>query len=207
MTSPEYTEIYAAPVDQPAIARKLLAAADEAGIEQDVVRTTSDGFRVPSSIAEAAGYSTSDAGAIDARTARGDAIDLTSIPADVARADILNGHAPESLPAKVDGGPATLTDQRLDGPADTADRPDEVQVAAETGAVVQPDPRTADAGAVELADGTQTDVLPADAAVAPVALEDLKGDALDEALRAAELSTAGRADEKRARLAAFRAGQ
>lgn len=189
MTSPDYTEIYAAPVDQPAIARKLLAAADSAGIEQDVVRTTSDGFRVPASIAEAAGYSTSDAGAVDARKAGGDAVDLTSIPADVARADILKGHAPESLPAKVDGGPANLTDQRLDGPADTADHPAEVQVAAETGAVVQPDPRTADAGD----------------ASAVVDVAELKGQALDDALKAADLPTSGSADEKRARLAAARA--
>lgn len=179
MTSPaEYVEILAAPADQGPIARKLLAAADAAGIEQDVVRTTSDGFRVPASIADAAGYGTSDAGAVDARLAGGDAVDLVSIPADVERADILAGHAPESLPAKVDGGPANLTDQRVDGPADTEDHPEEVRAAAAN----QPDPRTA---------GTSGE---------------LTGQALDDALEAAGLPKTGKADEKRARLAAHRAG-
>jgi hypothetical protein len=181
MTSPEYVEILAAPADQGPIARKLLAAAVVAGIDQDVVRTTSDGFRVPAAIAQAAGYGTS---AADARAAGGSAVDNVSIPADVARADILAGHAPESLPAKLDGGPNTLTDQRADGPADAEDRPAEVRVAAETGAGVAPDPRRADAG-----DSGE-----------------LTGQALDDALEAAGLPKTGKADEKRARLAAHRAG-
>jgi hypothetical protein len=183
MTSPtpEFVEIFASNADQPAIARRLLAAA---GGDPDgsLVRTVSQGFRVPVAVAEAAGFTTADSGAVDAAAVEGDALAQTAL--DGPRADVLAGHAPETLPAKVDGGPDNLTDQRLDGPADAADRPAEVQVAAETGAVVAPDPRTA---------GGEDP-------------EELRGDALDDALRAAGLSTSGKADEKRARLAEHRAG-
>lgn len=176
----EFVEIYASGADQPGIARKLLDAAAD---RPEVVRTVSGGFRVPADVADAAGFSAGDPDAVDARATAGAALAQTAIDGDSPVADVLGGHAPTSLPAKVDGGPGHLTDQRIDGPADTDDRPAEVQVAAETGDVVAPDPRADGGGDVA----------------------ELTGQALDDALEAAGLPKTGRADEKRARLAAHRA--
>jgi hypothetical protein len=131
-TAPDFVDIYAAPADQPPIARKLLEAA---GDNPDVVRTIGDGFRVPAEIAAAAGYGPSDEAAVDARARAGAALDGTVVSPDAPQADsdlIDREHrSPLSLPAKVDGGPDHLTDQFPGGPADTSDRPVEVRAAAE----------------------------------------------------------------------------
>lgn len=48
-------EIVLHPAEQPEAARKLLAAAEAAGLHPRVVRTGGDGFHVPAEVAEAAG--------------------------------------------------------------------------------------------------------------------------------------------------------
>jgi hypothetical protein len=161
VSEPQFVDIYALPVDQPTIARELLAAA---GDQQELVRTISEGFRVPADIAAAAGYAAGDAEVVDSESVSGSALANTALSADTPVADVLSGSSPDSLPAKVDGGRANLTDRPA---ADTV----------------------ADEDADDAAEG------------------ELKGEALDEALRSAGLPVTGKADEKRARLAEFRATQ
>lgn len=146
--SPQFVEIFTAPADQPEVARKLLEAA---GDDQEAVRTTSDGFRVPAAIAVAAGF-----GPGDEDVAEEPADDEPDTPAD---------------------GPVTPV--ATETPAGAPEAP---------AAPVAPDGPVTPAATPEA---------PSD--------DEPKGAALDAALREAGLSTEGKADEKRARLAAHRA--
>jgi hypothetical protein len=127
---PEFVDVYALSADQPEVARKLLAAA---GDQPEVVRTVADGFRVPASVAEAAGYTPGSNEVVDAEARSGSALGNTALPTDVQAADILSGSAPESLPAKVDGGRQHLTDRPGGETPAAAENPttDEVDGAAE----------------------------------------------------------------------------
>lgn len=180
--APQFVEIFTANADQPETARKLLAAAGDA---PEQVATVFGGFRVPVAIAEAAGFAATDTDAVDSEAVAGAALANTSAAGGVV--DAPTGHGPASLPAKVDGGPEHLTGQ--------------TPPAAEPAEGDQ-----GDQGVVETADGEQhTGVVPADAATDGEDDGELRGEALDDALRAAELPTTGKVAEKRARLAAHRA--
>lgn len=169
----EFVEIFTAPADAPEVARKLLAAA---GDDQEAVRTTSDGFRVPAAIAEAAGFGPGDEDVV--------AEDEDDEPAD-------------DEPETTEDGPGTVV--TADGaehtgvlPASAATAPDGEAATGDASAATGDAPVTEDAPAP--AEAPQGD-----------AGDEPKGAALDAALREAGLSTEGKADEKRARLAAHRA--
>jgi len=148
---------------------------DAAGTEPDTVDTITGGFRVPAPVAAAAGYGPGEATSVDAENVEGDALRQNT------GAGVHLQHGIDTGRVLPDAMPATTL---LDAVQSTVARGE--QQAVEPPAV-NPE---------------------GDAPAAPPALPEpveLKGEALDQALRDANLSTDGRADEKRARLAEFRA--
>lgn len=205
-STPQFVEIFASNADQPAIAKRLLGAAGDA---PEQVATVFQGFRVPSAIAEAAGFSVAEDGAVDAMAVEGQALTNTAVAQRPAPA---TGLAATSG-AQTGGTLATAGNEPAAGGTH-----EEATTGAPTEAdVPQGDPNDgATAGSPPPADGERPEVQTGDAAPSDPAdavgdptgePEPLRGEALEQALRDRDLSLAGTADEKRARVAAYDAAQ
>lgn len=200
--SPQFVEIFTADADQPEVARKLLEAAGDA---PEQVATVFGGFRVPAAIAEAAGYSASEDGAVDAMAVEGQALTNTAVaqrPAPATGVAATSGGQTGGTIATAGSDPAagaTHTEATTGAPTE-ADVPEDDPNAGETtGAPATEHPE------VQTGEATAQD--PAAAVGDAEAGEELKGAALEQALKDRGLSLEGKADEKRARVAAHDAAQ
>jgi len=215
-TAPQFVEIFAANADQPDISRRLLAACDELGVAQESVATVFQGFRVPADVAEAAGFSASEDGAVDAMAVEGKALTNTAVaqrPAPAGGVAATDGAQTGGTLARSGNEPnggATHAEATTGAPTEadvpegdpngglTHGAPPPVEGARDethTGLPAKSTENVADASDT----GGDDEGGPAEG--------ELRGEALDEALRAADLPTTGRVAEKQARLAAHRAGQ
>jgi hypothetical protein len=225
MSETEYVEVYVASEDAPDTARELL---DAAGDERYRVETITGGFRVPKSIADRAGLKVSDEAVLPRETAREGGLADSIINADLASGvaspesvgAVFAQNAPDRSQAQLDA--AVAEGEQADPDARFASQ----GVTADLGAEPDTSPPargiSADeqgAGAVSGGTAGQGLLPPADPAQpgaptsgegAPAGQgagqgeqqpEELRGEALDQALEDAGLPKSGTADEKRARLA------
>jgi hypothetical protein len=181
-----WVEVYVPPDDLTGTAKKLLDAAGEDPVEIEKVQTLSGGFRVPRGIADAAGVSPTDDNAVDP-----------------AATGTQAAFAPSAEPVS---GDAVIAEEAERGTA----------TAEAVGAVFDPPTEAVGGDAVIAADTERGAASPE--AVGAVSTQNptgddpgddpgdlLRGDDLDDALKAAGLSTAGRVADKRQRLAEHRA--
>jgi hypothetical protein len=202
-----WVEVYVPPADLGEVARKLLDAAGDDPGEIEKVQTLSGGFRVPRDIADTAGVSPADDNAVNpaatggqaafapaSEPVSGDAVIAAETDRGTATAEAVG--AVFDPPAEAVSGDAVITAEADSGNA----TPEAVGAVFEQNS---PTGEGADANADEDAQQPETEGEdesrgedPADPA--------LHGTGLDDALRAAGLSTYGRVADKRRRLAEHR---
>jgi hypothetical protein len=217
-----WVEVYVPPADLGDTARALLDAAGDDPVEADKVQTLSGGFRVPRDIADRAGVSPTDDNAVNP-AATGTQAAFAPSPEPVSGDAVIAEEADrgtataEAVGAVFDpSAEAVSGDAVISGEADSGNATPEA-----VGAVFaqnSPTGEGADANADDdaqpeqpeaQADDSQSDDAQAEPDEEPQPEEqsegDLRGEDLDDALRAAGLSAYGRVADKRARLAAHRA--
>jgi hypothetical protein len=210
-----WVEVYVPPADLGDTARKLLDAAGEDPVDVEKVQTLSGGFRVPRDIADRAGVSPTDDNAVNpaatgTQAAFAPSPDPVSGDAVIAEEADRGTASREAVGAVFDpSAEAVSGDAVITAEADSGKATPEA-----VGAVfVQNSPtgEGADANADDDAQPEQPEAQAEDAQAdeepqpEEQSEEDLRGEDLDDALRAAGLSAYGRVADKRARLAAHRA--
>jgi hypothetical protein len=215
-----WVEVYVPPADLGDVARALLDAAGEDPVEADKVQTLSGGFRVPRDIADRAGVSPTDDNAVNP-AATGTQAAFAPSPEPVSGDAVIAEEADRGTasPARPSGRCSTPQTEAVSGDAVIQGEADSGNASPEAvGAVFaqnSPTGEGADANADDdaqpqpepEADDWQPTTQQSDEEPQPEeqSEEDLRGEDLDDALRAAGLSAYGRVADKRARLAAHRA--
>jgi hypothetical protein len=210
-------EVYVPPADLGEVARALLDAAGEDPVEAEKVQTLSGGFRVPRDIADRAGVSPTDDNAVNpAATGTQAAFAPSPEPVSgdaVIKAEADRGTASREAVGAVFDPPAEPVsgDAVIQGEADSGNASPEA-----VGAVFAQNSPTGEGQDANADDDAQPQPEPeadeepeqqSDEEPQPEEQSegDLRGEDLDDALRAAGLSAYGRVADKRARLAAHRA--
>jgi hypothetical protein len=211
-----WVEVYVPPADLGDTARTLLDAAGEDPVDVDKVQTLSGGFRVPRDIADRAGVSPTDDNAVNP-AATGTQAAFAPSPEPVSGDAVIKVEADrgtasrEAVGAVFDPPTEPVSgDAVIQGEADSGNASPEA-----VGAVFAQNSPTGEGADANADDDAQPQPEPeADDAQAEAdeepqpeeqSEEDLRGEDLDDALRAAGLSAYGRVADKRARLAAHRA--
>jgi hypothetical protein len=202
-----WVEVYVPPADLGDTARALLDAAGEDPTDIEKVQTLSGGFRVPRDIADRAGVSPTDDNAVNP-AATGTQAAFAPSPEPVSGDAVIKVEADRGTasreavgavfdpPTEPVSGDAVITAEADSGNAS----PEAV------GAVFAQNSPTGEGQDANADDDAQPQPeAEADEEPGEQASEDLRGEDLDDALRAAGLSAYGRVADKRARLAAHRA--
>jgi hypothetical protein len=212
-----WVEVYVPPADLGEVARALLDAAGEDPVEAEKVQTLSGGFRVPRDIADRAGVSPTDDNAVNpAATGTQAAFAPSPEPVSgdaVIKVEADRGTATREAVGAVFDPPteAVSGDAVIQGEADSGNASPEA-----VGAVFAQNSPTGEGADANADDDAQPQPEPeadeepeqqSDEEPQPEEQSegDLRGEDLDDALRAAGLSAYGRVADKRARLAAHRA--
>jgi hypothetical protein len=213
-----WVEVYVPPADLGEVARALLDAAGEDPVEVEKVQTLSGGFRVPRDIADRAGVSPTDDNAVNP-AATGTQAAFAPSPEPVSGDAVIAEEADRgTATAEAVGAVFDPSTEAVSGDAVITAEADSGNATPEAvGAVFAQNSPTGEGADANADDDAQPEQPEPEADEEPEQQSDeepqpeeqsdtdLRGEDLDDALRAAGLSAYGRVADKRARLAAHRA--